>query len=160
MTAASPDRPSVRGFWSCARRASGRSHGGRPPFSASGGAMDLDMRGVDRHGSDHAGRPGQCVKNIGPDALAAPTIEAVVDRRVGTIIGRTIPPTRTRAQHVHDTTDDPAVVDAMRPAPAARHQRLNPSPLRIAQPIELLPHQGPPRFGSLESQLKPRWNPY
>src|ERR1700724_2732028 len=30
----------------------------------------------------------------------------------------------------------------MRAAPAPRHQTFNPLPLRIAQPIKLLPHQG------------------
>ena len=34
------------------------------------------------------------------------------------------------------------LVAAMRAAPAPRHQAFNPLPLRIAQPIELLPHQG------------------
>src|SRR3984893_17330965 len=43
---------------------------------------------------------------------------------------------------MHDPADDPAIIDAMRTTPAARHQGFNPLPLRIAQPIELLPHQG------------------
>src|SRR5271154_1318897 len=142
MTEDAPDRLSARGFWSCARRANGRSRGGRPPFCASGGAMDLDVRAVDRHGPDHAGRARQRIKDIGPDALSAPTIEAVVDRRVGAISQRAIPPAPARTQHVHDPADDPAIIDPMRAAPATRHQRFNPLPLRIAQPIELLPHEG------------------
>jgi len=104
--------------------------------------MGLDVRAVDRHGPDHAGRAGQGVKNVGPDALAAPTIEAVVDRRVGAIVGRAISPPGTRAQHVQDPADDLTIINAMSAPPAARHQRLNPLPLGIAQPIELLPHQG------------------
>ena len=104
--------------------------------------MGLDVRAVDRHGSDHAGRAGQRVKNVGPDALAAPTIEAVVDGRVGAIVGRAITPPRPGAQHVHDPANDPAIIDPMRAPPATRHQRFNPFPLGIAQPIELLPHQG------------------
>ena len=59
--------------------------------------MDLDVGAVDRHGPDHAGRAGQRVKDVGPDALAAPAIEAVVDRRIGAIVGRAIPPTCARA---------------------------------------------------------------
>src|SRR5579872_4440035 len=141
MPADAPDRPSARGFWSCARRASGRSRGGKPPFCAGGGAMDLNVRTIDRHRSDRAGRAGQRVKDGGPNALPAPTIEAVVDRRVGAVVGWAIPPTRARAQHVHDPADDPAIVDTMRTATTARHQRFNPPPLCIAQPIELLPHQ-------------------
>jgi len=137
-----PDHLSARGFWSYARRASGRSRGGRPPFCASGGAVDLDVRTVDRHRPNHAGRTRQCIENIGPDALSAPTIEPVVDRRVGIIVRRTIAPPRARAQHMHDPADDPAVIDTMRAAPPSRHQWLNPFPIRIAQPIQLLPHQG------------------
>ena len=56
-----------------------QSRGGRPPFCASGGAMDFDVCAVDRRGPDHAGRARQRVKDISPDALSAPPIEAVVD---------------------------------------------------------------------------------
>src|SRR5271155_4981446 len=111
MTADAPDRLSARGFWSCDPHANGRSRGGRPPFCAGGGAVNLDVRTIDRHGPDHAGRAGQRVKDVSPDALAAPAIEAIVDRRVGTIIGRTIPPPCTRAQHMHDPADDPVIID-------------------------------------------------
>ena len=104
--------------------------------------MNLDVSAVDRHGPDHAGGACQRIKDIGQDALPAPTIEAVVDRRIGTIVGRAIPPTPALAQHVHDPADDPAIIDAMRTASATRHQRFNPPPLRFAQPIQLLPHQG------------------
>jgi len=104
--------------------------------------MDLDVRAVDRHGPDHAGRAGQRVKDGGPDTLAAPTIEAVVNRRVGTVLGRAIAPARPRPQHVHDPADDPTIVDTVRAASATRHQRFNPLPLRIAQPIKLPSHQG------------------
>jgi len=142
MTKDARDRLLARGFWSYARRASDRSRGGRPPFCASGGAMDFDVRAVDRHGPHHAGRAGQRVKDSGPDALAAPPIEAVVDRRVGSIVGRTIAPARARAQHMHNSTDDSAIVDTVCAAPSTWHQRFNPLPFRIAQPIELLPHQG------------------
>src|SRR5579863_1342257 len=149
MTKDAPDHLSARGFWSCVRRASGRSRGGRPPFCASGGAMDFDVRAVDRHGPNHAGRAGQRVKDGSPDALAAPPIEAVVDRRVRSIVGRAIAPARTRTQHVHDPADDSSIVDTARATPATGHQRLNPLPFRIAQPIELLPHQGLPESEAL-----------
>lgn len=111
--------------------------------------MDFDVRAVDRHGPDHAGRAGQRVKDGGPDALAAPPIEAVVDRRVGTVVGRAIAPAGARTQHMHDPADDSAIVDTVRTTPATRHQRLNPLPFRIAKPIELLPHQGLPESEAL-----------
>jgi hypothetical protein len=149
MTKDARDHLSARGFWSCARRASGRSRGGRPPFCASGGAMDFDVRAVDRHGPNHAGRAGQRVKDGSPDALAAPSIEAVVDRRVRSIVGRAIAPARARTQHVHDPADDSSIVDTVRAAPATWHQRFNPLPFRITQPIKLLPHQGLPESEAL-----------
>ena len=55
---------------------------------------------------------------------------------------------------------DVRFIDTVRPTSTPWQQWLNPPPLCIVQPIELLPHQGLPRFGSLESQLRPRWNPY
>jgi len=103
--------------------------------------MDFDVRAVDRHRPDHAGRACQRVKDIGPDALPAPAIEAVIDRGVGAVVRRAIPPPRAGAQHVHDPADDPAIIDAMRATPATRHQPFNSLPFRVAQPIELLPHQ-------------------
>jgi hypothetical protein len=61
---------------------------------------------------------------------------------------------------VHDAADHAAIINPMRTPSTARQQWLKPIPLAIAEPIKLLPHQGLLRIGSLESQLKPRWNPY
>ena len=158
MRAGAPDHLSARGFWSCARRASGRSRGGRPPFCAGSRAVRLDVCGIDRHCPDHAGRAGQRVENASPHTLPAPTVEAVVNRRIRAVIGRAIAPTRARAQHVHDPADHTPIIDTVRPTSTPWQQWPNPPPLCIVQPIELLPHQGLPRFGSLESQLRPRWN--
>jgi hypothetical protein len=43
---------------------------------------------------------------------------------------------------VHDPTDHTPVIDAMSSASATRHQRLDPLPFRIAQPVKLFPHHG------------------
>jgi hypothetical protein len=68
--------------------------------------------------------------------------------------------TALQTAHVDDPADDPSIIDTMRTAPASRQQWLDPPPFLIVQPIELLPHQGLPRFGSFESQLATRWIPY
>jgi hypothetical protein len=142
MRVAVPDRQSTHGFWSCGRRASDRSRAGRPPFCARSRAMRLDVCAVDRHCPHHAGRPRQRVENIAPDALSAPTVEAIVDRRVGAVVRWTIPPTRARAQHVHDPADNAPIIDTVGSTPTLRQQGFKPLPLRIVKPIELLPHQG------------------
>src|SRR5690606_21939321 len=48
-----------------------------------------------------------------PYSARRPTMEAVVDCRWRPVAGRTVLPPTTRAQHVNDATDDPAVIRAM-----------------------------------------------
>ena len=71
--------------------------------------MGLDVAGVHRDRSVHAGRSGQGVKDARPNPLPAPAVEAVIDRCVGAIDFRAIAPARTGFQHVHDATDDAAI---------------------------------------------------
>jgi hypothetical protein len=47
--------------------------------------------------------------------LAAPAVEAIVDRRVRAIDRRAVPPGRARAQHMDNAADDPAIIDTVRP---------------------------------------------
>ena len=42
----------------------------------------LDRRAIDGYRPDEPGRTGQRLKNLEPDALPAPAIEAIVDRGV------------------------------------------------------------------------------
>jgi hypothetical protein len=50
---------------------------------------------------------------------------------------------------VDDPADHAPVINPVRPTPAARQQRLDPLPFLIAQPIELLSHQGLPESEAL-----------
>jgi hypothetical protein len=43
-------------------------------------------------------------------------------------------------QHVHDTADDAPVINPMRATTTSGQQRLDPPPLGIAEPIDLLRH--------------------
>ena len=52
----------------------------KAPLCAGRGAMGFDVAGIYRHRSVHAGRSGQSVKNIRPNPLPAPAVEAIVDR--------------------------------------------------------------------------------
>src|ERR1700730_1297888 len=156
--AAAPFHRSARGAGTSARRASGRSPGGRPPFSAGGRAVRLDVRAVDCCRAVDAAVTGQRLENLKPQPLPAPAIEAVVDRRVRAIGSRTIAPPRARAQHVHDPADNAPIINPMRTASTARQQRLDPSPLRIAQPRNPL-HRKLPVVWKLESHLAPEGNP-
>jgi hypothetical protein len=61
---------------------------------------------------------------------------------------------------VQDAADHAAIVHPMGTTPTARKQRLKPLPFGIAEPIELLSHQGLRQIGNLESQVALRRNPY
>lgn len=87
----------------------------KAPFCASCGAMGFDVGRVHRDRSVHTGRAGQGVKDARPNPLPAAAVEAIIDRRVGAIDFRAIAPVRTRFQHVHDATDEAAIIDPMRP---------------------------------------------
>lgn len=91
-------------------------------------------------------RAGQRVENIAPHALAAPAVEAVVNRCVRPVVWRTVSPACARSQHVENPADHAPVIHAVRPAPPAWQQRFDPLPLQLAQAVQLL---RPLRLGSL-----------
>jgi len=41
---------------------------------------------------------------------------------------------------VHDSADDPAIINPLNPANVGRQMRLNPRPLLVAQPKQILAH--------------------
>ena len=71
--------------------------------------------------SERPGGSGQRIKDISPDPLTAPAIEAIVDRRVRPIDFRTITPARPTSQHVNNPADHAAIIDPM--SPFAQTQR-------------------------------------
>jgi len=45
---------------------------------------------------------------------------------------------------VHDSADDPAIINPLNPANVGRQMRLNPRPLLVAQPKQILAHDPDP----------------
>jgi hypothetical protein len=85
--------------------------------------MGLDVGGIDRGRSVDARQTRQSIKDIGPNPLTAPAIEAIVDRRVRPVDLRAITPARPTAQHVNDAANHPAIINPTRPAPPADGHR-------------------------------------
>src|SRR5690606_3490266 len=94
--------------------------------------------GLGRSAVDHVDVPiarlHQGVKQTPPYSARRPPMEAVVDCRWRSIAGRTILPPATRAQHVNDATDDPAVIRAMSAGLVGWQMRLDRRPGLLAQP--------------------------
>ena len=124
-----------------ARRASARSPGCTPPFSAAGTAMGLDRRAVEkglrRWGAGRSQRP----EEVDPDALRRPPHEAVVRRLARTVDRRGIRPSPTRLQNMDDATDHVTVIDP-RHAPRVRRKKTpQPCKLSLRQPKMIVIHQ-------------------
>jgi hypothetical protein len=76
--------------------------------------MSFDRSRVERQHDGIFARFGQCLKDCAPSFALGPAIEAIVDRRVGTVFAWIITPSRTRLQHVNDTADDAPIVVSIR----------------------------------------------
>ncbi len=135
---------SARGFSWSARRASGRSPVHAPPFSAARRAVRFDRGRVD--GQRHAvlAAAGERFKDRLPMSALGPTIETIIDRRVGAIVGWAITPACAALKHVNDTADDASIVIAGRPGLVRWQMRLYPSPLLVVEPEQSLAHRSPP----------------
>ena len=68
-------------------------------------------------------------------------MEAVVDRRVGSVLRRAVAPARANLEHMNDARDHPSIIDPPRSLASLRQQRLDLRPLRIVQPRQLPTHQ-------------------
>lgn len=80
------------------------------------------------------------IHQLVPDAGFPPAIEAVVDRRVGTIALRQIAPRRAGAQDVEHAVDDLPIVLRLWPSPVHRQHRLDDAPLEFR---EIVPSHDP-----------------
>src|SRR5258708_19068745 len=106
--------------------------------------MSFDRSRVERQHDGIFARLGQCFKDCAPSFALGPAIEAIVDRRVGTVFARTITPPRTRLQHVNDAADDAPIVVPIRPRQSRRKMRFDTCPLPVIQPKEPRTHLSPP----------------
>ena len=135
---------SARGFSWSARRASGRSPVHAPPFSAARRAMRFDRGGVD--GQSHAvlAAAGERFKDRLPMSALGPAIEAIVDRRVRTIVGRAIAPACAALKHMNDAADNASIIIARRAGLVRWQMRPYLSPLLVGQPEQSFTHRSPP----------------
>ena len=114
--------------------------------------MSLDGRAVQREDQSLVARLGQGFEDRAPSTASSPAIEAVVDRRIGSIVTRTITPAAARLQHMDDAADDTPIISALRPAQSAGKMRGNARPLPIAQPKQSSLHRRAPRISSLATE--------
>lgn len=87
---------------------------------ADAGAMSFDVCGVYR-AANYVALPCQRIENAAPHTLAAPAIEAIVDRGVRPINS----PSRARSKHVDDAADNAAIVHTVGSAASSWQVGLN-----------------------------------
>ncbi len=121
--------------------------------------MSLDRRRVDQH---FRGWPvGRCqrMKDLDPNTFGRPAHEAIVKRLARTVDGWGVDPAATGLQHMHDSADNPAIIDPWLAARVRGKMRLKPRELSVVQPKIISFHQRSP-FGDLESEFAPQRNPF
>jgi hypothetical protein len=69
---------------------------------------------------------GQGFENRPLPSPFGPAIEAIVDGRVGTILGRTIAPAGAALEHMDDAANDPPIVISLRTGQVHRQVRCEP----------------------------------
>lgn len=67
-----------------------------------------------------------------PDARLRPPVEAVIDRRVGTVLRGQIAPGTAHAQRMENAIDHPAVVNAWHAAGLVGQDAFDEFPLKVA----------------------------
>jgi hypothetical protein len=130
----------VHGPSCCARLLSGQSPASAPPFSTRCRTVRFDMGGVDHLRVCRSPVSGKFPEQIFPDPAPRPAHEAVIDRRRRTIGRRAIAPATAAFQYLHDAADDAPVVHPRNPADIRGQERLDPLPLRVAQPKQIPAH--------------------
>ena len=70
-----------------------------------------------------------------PDACLEPAIEAVVNRRVGSVTVGKIAPRCARAQHPKDAVQNAAIVSWFGTSPVHRQKRLDNAPLEVGEVV-------------------------
>ena len=138
-----------RGPWCCARPWCDRWPEQKPPFSAPGATVCLDVGCID---GNLVGRTRQRRRQRGeqvlPDALLGPPVIAIVDRRVRAVFRRAVLPTATRLQYVKDPADDATVVLAPLSRRSIRKVRPDQCPLVVRQPKPITHDPKPPILSS------------
>lgn len=89
-----------------------------------------------------------------PDASLAPSVEAIVGGRVGTVSLRQIAPRRARAQHPEDPVENPAVVAWFAASSVLGKKRLDDTPLEVRQVVAHDPNSDVLEFESLFAPIR------
>ena len=82
--------------------------------------MSFNRGRVERQHDAVFARLGQRFEDCAPSSSLGPAIEAIVDRRVGTVLGRAVSPSRTTSKHVNDAGDHAPVVHSVGAATTTR----------------------------------------
>jgi hypothetical protein len=102
------------------------------------------MRGIYHLRIRRSAKSGQFPEQVFPQAAPRPAHEPIIDRRRRTVLGRAIAPAAAAFENVHDAADDPAIINPLHTANIGRQVRLDPSPLIVAQPKQILAHDPDP----------------
>jgi hypothetical protein len=103
--------------------------------------VNLEARGVDEQSirSILGTREGR--EEIFPNAPLRPSDEAIVERLLRPInLSRTIRPSTTVLQCMHDPAQNAAIINPLDTARIVRQKRFDPRPLRIRKPKEIRHH--------------------
>lgn len=110
--------------------------------------MSLDRGGIERQRDGIFAKFCQSLEHHTPAIALGPAIKAIVDRRVGTVFRRAIPPSRSRLQHVDDAADDAPIIGTPGTRQPRRHMRFETAPLSVIQPKQPSAHCSSLRINS------------
>ena len=101
--------------------------------------MSIDRCAVERQHKRTTTGLGQRLENCPPSISFGPTIEAIVDCRIRTVIARAIALASARLHHMNDATEDAPVIVALGSLQSTRQMRRHASPLLLSRSPPRLP---------------------
>jgi hypothetical protein len=102
--------------------------------------MRFDMRAVEGHSLRPLSRFGCRFEDTLPNSLRTPAVEAIVDRLGWPIFRRTIDPSTSGLEHMHDAAQNAPIVLRLHATAIAWNKRFNPRPLLVVKPKQVRPH--------------------
>lgn len=118
--------------------------------------MRFDMRAVESHSFRRFSRFGRRLEDALPNSLRTPAVEAIVDRLGRPMFRRTIDPSTSALEHMHDPAQNAPIILRLHATAIAWNKRLNPRPLPVAKPKQDRPSQ---RSTALVTPPKPATMP-
>src|SRR5258708_8736240 len=102
--------------------------------------MRFDMRAVEGHSFRPLSRFGRRFKDALPNSLRTPAVEAIIDRLGRPIFRRTVDPSTSGLEHMHDSTQNSPIVLRLHATAGAWSKRFKPRPLLRPKPQQDCPH--------------------